>query len=327
MRRPERKPLMLSPVSSYSYGWPKITPRFAFTMRVIIAGASGLVGSALVPALRARGHEVTVLVRRATQEPNEVFWDPDASMIDGSRLNATDAVVNLSGAGIADALWSKQRKTLLRSSRLKSTETLVKAIGAASPRPRVLVSASAIGYYGDRGSEVLTESSAAGEWFLSDLCVDWERAASAATPLGLRVVCLRLGMVLSSRGGVLKRLRPLYRLGLGGKIGNGRAWMSWIACADLVRVIETALEDERYRGAINAVAPKPVTNADFSGMLGAALRRPAFLTVPRWAVKAAFGEMAQQTILSSARVYSARLAEFKFEYKAEELPEALMDYM
>ncbi|MFA5265736.1 MAG: TIGR01777 family oxidoreductase [Opitutaceae bacterium] len=294
-------------------------------MRIIVAGASGFVGSALVPALRALGHDVVVLVRRPVHGDREVFWDPATGKLDCAKLGGVDAVVNLAGAGIADARWTRERKALLRSSRVKSTETLVKAIGSASPRPRVLVNASAIGYYGNRGSEILTELSAPGEGFLANLCGDWERAAYAASPLGVRVVCLRCGVVLSSRGGVLARMKPLFRLGLGGRFGDGRAWMSWIASADLVRLIAAAIEDERYEGSINAVAPWPVTNADFTAMVAAALRRSAVLAVPGWVLKAAFGSMAEEMLLSSARALPAKLGNLKFEYSAREIPEALMD--
>lgn len=294
-------------------------------MKVLVSGSSGLIGSALVPGLRARGHQVLRLVRRASKAPDEVVWDPLDKQVHLASLEGIDAVVNLSGAGIADKRWTEARKKILRDSRINVTNTLVEALAVAGVRPKVFVNASAVGFYGDRGSEVLTEDSGGGTGFLANLCGDWERAAFSASSFGARVVCLRIGMVLSSRGGVLARLVPLFKYNLGGPLGDGSAWMSWISCEDLVRMIAQCLVDERLTGPVNAVAPKPIQNADFTAYLAAALGRHAFLRAPAWGLRAALGEMADPLLLASARVMPARMGGVGFEYCDADLPDTLAD--
>jgi len=282
-----------------------------------------LVGSALVPALRLQGHEVVTLVRRPARREDEIAWNPAAGDLAPAVLAATDAIVNLAGENIAAGRWTLVRKEALRRSRVDSTRTLVQALGRAEPRPRVLVNASAVGFYGDRGDEVLTEDSLVGRGFLPDLCAEWETEAQAAESLGVRVVRLRLGVVLAREGGALARLLPLFRLGLGGRLGDGRAWMSWIELDDLVRVVSAALTDPRLEGAINAVAPGPVTNRDFTAALGRMLHRPTILPVPRRLLELVYGEMAGATLFASARVMPGRLLGGGFIFRQADITAAL----
>ena len=282
-----------------------------------------MVGSALVPALRLQGHEVVTLVRRPARREDEIAWNPAAGDLAPAVLAATDAIVNLAGENIAAGRWTLVRKEALRRSRVDSTRTLVQALGRAEPRPRVLVNASAVGFYGDRGDEVLTEDSLVGRGFLPDLCAEWETEAQAAESLGVRVVRLRLGVVLAREGGALARLLPLFRLGLGGRLGDGRAWMSWIELDDLVRVVSAALTDPRLEGAINAVAPGPVTNRDFTAALGRMLHRPTILPVPRRLLELVYGEMAGATLFASARVMPGRLLGGGFIFRQADITAAL----
>lgn len=288
-----------------------------------MVGASGLVGSALVPALRQQGHQVVTLVRRPARREDEIAWNPAAGELEPATLASTDAIVNLAGENLAAGRWTAARKEALLRSRLDSTRTLVRALARAESRSRVLVNASAIGFYGDRGDDVLTEGSPAGRGFLPELCVEWETEAQAAESLGVRVVRLRLGVVLAREGGALARLLPLFRLGLGGRLGDGRAWMSWIELDDLVRVVSAALTDPHLEGAINAVAPGPVTNGEFTAALGRTLHRPAVLPVPRWLLELVYGEMAGATLFASARVMPDRLLAGGFAFRQPDIVAAL----
>jgi len=241
-------------------------------------------------------------------------------------MRGVDAVVNLSGEGIADARWTPERKAAILRSRIDSTQTLVAAIAGVKSerqRPFVLVSASAIGIYGDRGDAMLDENATRGAGFLADVCEAWERAAVEADALGVRVVELRTGVVLTPAGGALSRLLPLFRAGLGGRIGDGRTWMSWISLDDLVGAIYHAVLDRRCDGPVNAVAPAAVTNAEFTRRLSRVLRRPAVLPVPKAALRSLFGEMADETLLASARVTPGRLGEAGYDFRHENLEKAL----
>jgi uncharacterized protein (TIGR01777 family) len=295
-------------------------------MKLLIAGASGLVGRALTAFLQTQGHSVVRLVRRAPTAVDEVFWNPASGTLDAQALRGIDVIVNLSGVGIADARWSAERKQAILQSRMDSTRTLVAAIAAVKSerlRPFALVSASATGVYGNRGDEVLDESATSGSGFLADVCVAWEREALAAEALGVRVVRLRTGVVLTPAGGALAKMLPVFRAGLGGRLGAGKMWMSWISLDDLVGAIYHAVLDRRCEGPVNMVAPQPVTNAEFTRTLARVLRRPAWVPVPTSALRAVFGEMADETLLASARVTPAKLTQAHYPFRHESLENAL----
>ncbi len=274
-------------------------------MRILVSGARGLVGSALTAVLRARGDELLSLTR-SPRAPGEVGWDPGSGRLEPRDLEGFDAVVHLAGEPSA-ARWTPARREAIRASRVTGTRLLAGRLAGLERPPRTLVSASAIGIYGDRGEERLDEASAPGTGFLADVCREWEAAAAPGTARGIRVVQPRLGLVLTPRGGALARLLPLYRLGLGGPLGDGRAWWSWVALDDVVAVLVRACEDGALAGPVNVVAPEPARNGEFARVLGRVLRRPARLPVPPLALRAAFGEMARETLLAGARGEPARL--------------------
>jgi len=284
-------------------------------MRVLVTGSSGLVGSAIVDSLVADGHSVTRLVRsRADATRGEVRWDPLSGDLDPSGLDGLDAVVHLAGESIAAGRWTAARKARIRESRVAGTRTLCDALQRLAGPPGVLVSASAVGYYGDRADEVLDEDSAPGTGFLPEVCVAWEQAAVLAAEVGVRVVRLRIGIVLSAHGGALGRMLTPFRLGLGGILGSGRQYMSWIALDDLVRVFRHAIESGELSGAVNAVAPAPVTNREFTRALGRALSRPTWFPAPAPLLRLALGEMAEALLLASTRVVPARLEAGGFRF-------------
>lgn len=295
-------------------------------MRVLVSGSTGLIGSALVPRLKLEGHEVVVLLRRPPPlGPFEAFWDPSVGRLDVAGVEGFDAVVHLSGENLAGGRWTGSRKKALRESRIGSTGLLAGALAGAKRKPRVWVCASAVGYYGDRDDEVLTESSSAGSGFLATLCRDWEAAAGPAVGAGIRVVHLRSGVVLSGSGGVLLEMLPVFRLGLGGTLGRGTQWLSWISLPDLLRAIEHVIATESLRGPVNTASPNPVRNRELTRALGRALRRPVVLPVPAFALDLLFGEMARQTILASQRAIPARLAETGFTFTHPDLEPALSE--
>ena len=293
-------------------------------LRVVLSGASGLVGQALKPFLTTGGHQVLTLVRRqANPQVGEISWDPAAGTLDAAALEAVDAVVHLSGENIAAGRWTAERKRRFASSRVGSTRLLSEALAGLKRPPRVLVSASAVGIYGNRGEQTLTESSPAGAGFLADLCRDWEAAAAPAARAGVRVVHPRIGAVIAARGGALgKMLRP-FQLGLGGVIGSGRQYMSWISLDDLLGVIHEALFNPEITGPVNAVAPEPVTNRQFVKTLGGVLHRPTVLPLPAAAVNLLFGEMGRTVLLEGARVVPAKLQSAGFEFRHPTLESAL----
>jgi len=292
-------------------------------VKVAITGASGLVGSALVPFLTTGGHEVLRLVRRAPTEQGEVGWDPDAGVLDGAALEGVDAVVNLSGANIAEGRWTDERKALLRSSRIGPTQLLAEALAGLKKKPRVLVSASAVGRYGDRGDEWITEDDPPADDFLGRLSVEWEEATAAAERAGIRVVHLRSGIVLSPVGGALGRMLLPFKAGLGGVLGPGKQFMSWISIDDLLGVVHHALDHEELTGPVNAVSPEPVTNAVFTRTLGRVLVRPTVAPAPAFALRLAFGEMADAALLSSTRARPARLVASGYRFRFPDLEGAL----
>src|SRR6266550_3770548 len=292
-------------------------------MKILISGSHGLVGSALVSSLRADGHEVFNLVRRAPHSDSEVEWYPDRGSLALARLEDMDAVVHLAGENIAEGRWSDEKKKKIRESRVKGTTVLSKALANLKHPPKTLVSASAIGYYGNRGDLILTEQSAPGDDFLARVCVEWERATESASQQGIRVVKARFGVILSANGGALKKMLPPFRMGVGGRIGSGKQWMSWIALDDVVGAVKFALANDSLKGPINFVAPAPVTNAEFTKTLGKALSRPTLFPIPAFGVRLLFGEMADALLLSSQRVAPAVLETSNFMFRYSQLEAAL----
>jgi uncharacterized protein len=293
-------------------------------MKILLTGSHGLIGTGLVPALTARGHRTVRLVRApAAPPPGDVVWDPATGHVaDPARLDGLDAVVHLAGENIASGRWTQARKARIRESRVRGTRLLAEALARLPHPPRALVCASAVGYYGDRGEEVLREESPPGTGFLAEVCRDWEAAADPARRAGIRVVALRTGLVLSPAGGALARLLPVFRLGLGGRLGSGRQYASWIAIDDVVGAILHLLESDAVTGPVNLVAPHPVTNREFTAALGRALRRPALLAVPAWALRIALGETAGE-LLASVRAEPAKLRGAGYAFRHPDVEEAL----
>jgi uncharacterized protein len=293
-------------------------------MNILLTGSSGFIGSSLVPFLTARGHAVSRLVRRSPQSgEREIFWDPDAGRLDAVALEGFDAAVHLAGESIAAGRWTDRRRRSIRNSRVVGTALLAGKLAGLRQPPSVMVSASAIGFYGNRGSQILREDSGPGTGFLADVCRAWEESAGTVQGGGTRLIVVRTGLVLSTSGGALPRMLPLFRIGAGGRLGDGRQFMSWIALEDLLEIILFACATPSLRGAVNAVAPEPVTNRAFTKILGRVLGRPAMLPVPAAAIRLIFGAMGEQTLLSSARVVPARLQEAGFEFHYPELAAAL----
>jgi uncharacterized protein (TIGR01777 family) len=288
-------------------------------MKVAVTGSSGLIGSALVPFLTAGGHEVRRLVRRAPRGKDEIRWDPTKDEIDAAALEGVDAVVNLSGESVAGGRWTDARKARIRDSRIESTRTLARALASLKRKPKVLLSASAIGYYGDQREEWVTESSPPADDFLARLAVDWETAAAPAAEAGIRVAHPRIGVVLSPAGGALGKLLPPFRLGLGGVVGPGRQYMSWVALDDVLGALHHALVDDGVSGPFNLVAPEPVTNREFTKTLGRVLGRPTVAAVPAFALKAVLGQMAEATVLASTRVHPACLLSGGYRFRCPDL--------
>lgn len=290
-------------------------------MKVVVSGASGLIGSALVPALRSDGHDVVRLVRRAPASADEVRWDPAAGELDRAALQGVDAIVNLSGEYLGKR-WTEARKREILDSRVQTTALLARTAAVLEPRPSVLAVASAVGYYGDRGDEILTEESSGGSGFLADVVRAWEAAADPAREAGVRVAHLRQGIVLSKEGGALKQLLLPFKLGVGGRVGSGKQWWSWIGLDDVVAAYRHALTSDLV-GAVNATAPNPATNEQFTRALGGALRRPTLLPAPAFGIRALFGEMGDAMLLSGQRVLPARLLDGGFEFTAPTIDVAL----
>jgi uncharacterized protein len=290
-------------------------------MRVAVSGASGLIGSALVPGLEAASHDVVRLVRREPRGDDEIAWDPAAGTIDAASLAGVEAVVNLSGATIGRR-WTEQRKAEIIESRVSSTGLLARTVAELEPRPSVFVCAGGVGIYGDRGDEVLTEESALGYGFLADVGTAWEAAAQPARTAGVRVVNFRQGLVLSREGGALQRLLTPFKLGVGGRVGSGKQWWSWVAMDDLVSVYRFVLQSE-LSGPLNLMSPNPVPNERFVKSLGRALHRPTVFPFPTFAVSTVFGEMGETVLLESQRVLPARLLHAGFSFVYPELDAAL----
>jgi hypothetical protein len=291
-------------------------------VKIAVSGASGFLGSAVVPALSSAGHDVVTLVRRPAAGPSEIQWDPASGSIDRVALAGVEAILNLSGANIGRR-WTDERKQEIRDSRVDSTALLATTAAELEPRPSVLVCAGGVGIYGDRGDEILTEESSLGAGFLAEVGKAWEAAAEPARAAGIRVVNFRQGIVLAKEEGALARMLTPFRLGVGGRIGSGRQWWSWISLDDLVAAYAFALERDDVSGPVDLTSPNPVTNGHFTSALGDILRRPTVLPVPAVAIRMLFGEMGDAALLQGQRALPARLLDSGFEFRYAELDPAL----
>jgi uncharacterized protein len=291
---------------------------------IAVTGASGLVGSHLVPHLEQQGHLIRRLVRRKVRDSDgEIQWDPAAGTIDAEELNAVDAVVHLAGENIASGRWNEKVKRAIHDSRVDGTRLLAQTLADLDSKPNVFVSASAIGYYGPRGDETIDESSPPGEGFLAEVCQAWEYETRPASEAGIRVVNLRIGVVLSTEGGALKSMLTPFKLGLGGVIGSGQQYISWVELDDLVRIIDFVLTNESMSGPVNATAPQPATNREMTKTLGRVLGRPTIFPMPAFAARLAFGEMADEMLLTGAKILPARLGAEDFRFSHPHLDGAL----
>ncbi len=286
-------------------------------MRVLISGSSGLIGSALIPALESRGYKVTRLVRAAESRDGQLSWDP-TQPLRPELFSGFDAVIHLAGEPVA-ARWTEAKKKRILDSRVLGTAHLCEALTSAPNPPRVLISASAIGYYGDRGDEVVREDSPSGAGFLPEVCRQWEAATKPAADAGIRTIQIRIGIVLSAQGGALKKMLPPFRMGFGATTGNGRQWMSWIHVQDLVGAILHILDTDSIEGPVNLVAPEPVRNSDFTQTLAAVLSRPAILRLPAFAMRLMFGQMADEILLAGQRVKPVKLVASGYEFQYSDL--------
>ena len=301
-------------------------------MRILVSGSTGFVGSALVETLEGQGHTIGRLVRPGTTQRSAagaqaqtVAWDPVAGRFDASQAEGADALVHLAGASIAGGRWNAARKELLRTSRIDATRHLIGALAKLQRPPRVIVAASAIGYYGNRGDETLTEGSAPGKDFLAEACRDWEAETARAAEFGARVVNLRFGIVLAAHGGALPRMALPFKLGAGGRLGDGRQWMSWLTLQETVRIIQFALATSGLAGPVNTVAPNPVRNSEFTGVLAKTLHRPALFPAPAFALRLALGEMADALLLISQKVLPSKLADSGYRFLQPSLAGALAE--
>ncbi len=295
-------------------------------MKVLVTGARGLVGSYLVPYLQSKGHQVTRLVRNSP-EGQDIIWNPEAKEIDKQKLEGFDAVIHLAGDNIASGRWTEAKKTEIKRSRVEGTSFLSETLASLQRPPKVLISASAIGYYGDRCNEILTEASKAGDNFLARVCQEWEAATKPAEANGIRVAKLRIGVVLSPKGGALNKMLPPFKMGAGGRIGSGKQYISWIGLEDLVGIVDFILNNNTLAGPVNAVAPNAVTNDQFTAALGSALKRPTIFPVPGFAAHLLLGEMADELLLSSALVKPEKLLANGYQFRYEDISAALVQIL
>ena len=292
-------------------------------LEIAVSGSSGLVGSALVARLEADGHFVRRMVRGSSDvSKRDIAWEPAKGRLADDALNGVDVVIHLGGESIASGRWTEPKRRRIRESRVDSTRLLAETIAQMQTPPRTLLCASAVGFYGNRGDEILTEESAPGQGFLAETCRDWESAADAARQAGIRVAHLRFGVVLSPRGGALRQMLPLFRLGLGGRLGSGKQYMSWITLADCIGAVCHVLDHNDLAGAVNVTAPEPVTNRQYTSFLAKALRRPAFLPAPSAALRLALGSMADELLLASGRAVPERLLQSGYAFQHSRLESA-----
>lgn len=289
--------------------------------RVLVTGVSGPIGAALLPSLKARGFQITRLVRGPVSGENQIRWDP-AQPLAPDAISGFDAVIHLAGESVVGR-WTTTKKAKIRDSRVLGTRHLGQSLAQAKERPRVLITASAVGYYGDRGDETLREGSRPGAGFLAEVCREWEEANQSASAAGIRAAQIRIGVVLSPSGGALAKMLPAFRMGVGGNIGSGRQWMSWIHVQELVGAIHHILKTDLLHGPINLVAPKPATNAEFTKTLGSVLSRPTVFPVPAFVAKLAFGQMAAEVLLAGQRVEPATLIASGYPFQYPDLRKAL----
>lgn len=298
---------------------------FGKIMKILITGASGLLAGKLIPVLQAKGHEIYKLSRSKAKKSDEIQWDAYKGFADEefAKLENLDAVVHLAGDDIAGANWTDEKKKSIKDSRVRGTRTLIEALKRTENPPKIFVSASAIGFYGDRGNEILTEESPNGEGFIPEVCQEWENEAENAKDFDARVVFLRTGIVLTKDGGALGKMLLPFKFGVGGTVGSGEQFMSWIAVDDLIKILVFAIENENLNGAVNATAPNPATNETFTKTLGKVLNRPTFIPVPAFGIKLLFGEMGETLLLEGCRVVPEKLRSAGFEFEFPDLENAL----
>jgi uncharacterized protein len=294
-------------------------------MRILITGAGGLIGKALQKSFDHRGYQVLLATRSDPKKPNQIQWSPETGFLeeDIERLEGLDAVVHLAGESISGLRWTDEKKKAIRDSRVIGTQNIVNTLAELKEKPKVFVSASAMGFYGDRGDEIVTETSRPGDNFLAEVCKEWEAESRRAEDSGIRTVLLRTGIVLSKDGGALATMMTPFKFGVGGVIGSGKQWMSWVSLDDVVDIINYAIENRDLRGAVNVASPNPVTNEEFTKTLGEVLYRPTILPLPEFAVNLVFGEMGDALLLNSTRVEPKRLLDAGYEFKFKNLKSAI----
>lgn len=294
-------------------------------MKILISGASGFIGSALKSSLELAGNEVYTLVRKPSDKASQktIYWNLEKGELEPELIEGFDAIINLAGENIADERWTKNKKNAILNSRISATRLLFETVKKLKSPPKVLINASAIGYYGDRGENWVDESSPPGKGFLAEVCKEWEAATYPHAELGSRVVLIRIGVVLDKSGGVLQKMAPPFQFGLGGRLGSGEQYLSWISLRDLIKIIEFAIQTPSVSGPVNAVGPNPVKNSEFTKALGKVLSRPTFLPLPAFMVKLVFGQMGEELMLASTRVRPEKLLKERFVFSDETIEAAL----